>query len=100
MTRFARGFFDTDGSIYKLRFGIQLNFTNHSKPLRISLQKLLRLLGYRVSEISGPRFYITRISDIERFFAEVQSRNEKHLSRYLLILQSYKELRVGVRVAK
>ena len=39
--RFLRGFFDTDGSIYELRFGIQISLSNKSQPLLQSLHKLL-----------------------------------------------------------
>lgn len=41
-----RGFFDTDGSVYKLRHGIQLSFTNYSVPLLLSLQSMLLRLQY------------------------------------------------------
>ncbi len=100
MRHFVRGFFDTDGSVYKLRFGIQLSFTNRSAPLLVSLQKLLKQLKYRVSEISDFKFYITRIADVERFFNEIQPRNEKHLERFQIILQLYKQSRAGIEVAK
>jgi len=79
---FLRGFFDTDGSVYKLRFGIQISFTNRSIPLLIALQAMLRGLGYRVSELSLFRIYITRRDDVERFFAEIQPMNAKHQDRY------------------
>ena len=81
MKRFLRGFFDTDGSVYKLRYGLQLSFTNKSIPLLISLQAMLRRLGYRVSELSAYRIYITKRDDVERFFAEVQPMNTKHQDR-------------------
>ncbi len=82
MQAFLRGFFDTDGSVYKLRFGIQLSFTNRSIPLLIALQAMLRRLGYRVSELSLFRIYITRQDDVERFFVEIQPMNTKHQDRY------------------
>jgi DNA-binding transcriptional regulator WhiA len=82
MRAFLRGFFDTDGSVYKLRFGIQISFTNRSIPLLIALQAMLRRLGYRVSELSLFRIYITRRDDVERFFAEIQPMNAKHQDRY------------------
>ena len=86
MKRFVRGFFDTDGSIYKLKHGTQLSFTNYSVPLLVSLQWALRRLGYRVSEISGHRFYITKIDDIKRFFREIQPRNQRHIKRFDLFV--------------
>lgn len=81
MKRFLRGFFDTDGSIYRIRFGIQISFTNKSIPLLIALQAMLRRLGYRVSELSAYRIYITKRDDVERFFAEIQPMNAKHKDR-------------------
>ncbi len=82
MRRFVRGFFDTDGSVYRLKFGVQISFTNYAKPLLASLQVMLRQLGYRVSEISGHRFYITRIPDIARFLTEIGTCNQKHADRF------------------
>ena len=46
MQGFLRGFFDTDGSVYRLKFGIQVSFTNHSAPLLNSVRSALILLGY------------------------------------------------------
>lgn len=82
MKRFLRGFFDTDGSIYKLKFGIQIAFTNRSIPLLKSLQEMLKRLGYRPSEISLYRIYLTRIPNVEKFFCEISPRNPKHEKRY------------------
>src|SRR5680860_306704 len=45
--RFIRGFFDTDGTVYKLRFGTQVAFTNYSLPLLNSLQLMLKKLQYK-----------------------------------------------------
>ena len=86
MEKCARGFFDTDGSVYRLKYGVQISFTNHSKPLLFSLQRLLRQLGYRVSEITGHRFYITRDYDLRRFLNEIQPHNQKHLERFKTFL--------------
>lgn len=82
MRRFLRGFFDTDGSIYLLRYGIQISFTNRSIPLLLALQAMLRRLGYRVSELSACCIYITKRNDVERFFAEIQPMNTKHQDRF------------------
>ena len=86
--RFVRGFFDTDGSIYKLKYGVQLSFTNYSTPLLVSLQWSLRQLGYRVSEISGHRFYITRMDEVKRFFREIKPRNSRHTERFDFFINS------------
>lgn len=80
---FIRGFFDTDGSIYRLRFGRQIEFTNHSLPLLNSLQGMLITLGYKPSTVCGNRVYVTRRSDVDRFFAEIRPANAKHVERFL-----------------
>lgn len=79
---FLRGFFDTDGSVYLLRHGIQLSFTNHSVPLLKSLQRMLNTLEYKPSNISSAKVYVTQKSAIQRFFKEIVPRNQKHQSRY------------------
>ena len=82
MRAFARGFFDTDGSVYNLRFGVQISITNHSAPLLLALQDMLRKLGYKVSEASAYRIYITKRADVERFFKDVAPANLKHRRRF------------------
>ncbi len=82
MKSFLRGFFDTDGSVYKLKFGIQMSFTNKSIPLLIALQKALFELQYKPSEISSWKIYLTRKEDIKRFFTEIKPKNKKHLNRF------------------
>lgn len=79
-----RGFFDTDGSIYRLRFGRQISLTNHSLPLLRSLRELLIELQYRPSAVSAYKVYLTRRNDIDRFFAEILPANAKHLRRFQL----------------
>lgn len=76
-----RGLFDTDGCIYALRHGIQVSFSNRSVPLLCSLQKMLKTLGYTPSAISGSQLYLTKTSDIDRFFRKIRPANEKHLRR-------------------
>ncbi len=82
MKSFLRGFFDTDGSIYKLRYGTQISFTNYSLPLLASLQKMLKLLRYHPSAISSHKVYLTRIPEIKKFFHEIQPANPKHQARF------------------
>lgn len=82
MSSFVRGFFDTDGSVYRLRFGIQVSFTNKSARLLISLHKMLIALGYKASAISTDRIYLTRRKDLTRFFSEIKPANTKHRRRY------------------
>ena len=82
MESFLRGFFDTDGSVYKLRFGTQISFTNRSRPLLDSLHRMLTALRYKPSVVTKGRIYLTRQQDIERFFSELRPANIKHLRRY------------------
>ena len=82
MSRFIRGFFDTDGSIYKLRFGIQISLTNHSIPLLRALQTMLKSLGYNPSAVSAYRVYVTRRNEVQRFFTEIAPQNVKHQRRF------------------
>lgn len=82
MEAFLRGFFDTDGSVYKLQFGIQISLTNKSIPLLDSLQSMLCKLGYTPSSISAYRVYVTKRLEIARFFNEVRPANLKHVRRY------------------
>ncbi len=82
MQRFLRGFFDTDGSIYQLRFGIQLSFKNYSHPLLQSLQSILKKLQYKPSTVSFHKIYLTKKLDIERFFREIDPANKKHWVRF------------------
>lgn len=82
ITAFLRGFFDTDGSVYGLRHGIQISLTNRSLLLLHSLRSMLITLQYRPSEVGSWRVYLTRRPEIRRFFAEIQPANTKHLRRY------------------
>ncbi|HEY4526568.1 MAG TPA: LAGLIDADG family homing endonuclease [Candidatus Paceibacterota bacterium] len=82
MNAFLRGFFDTDGSIYRLRYGMQISLTNKSIPLLHSLQQMLIELGYSPSGLSAFRVYLTKKQDVDRFFREVQPANSKHRQRY------------------
>lgn len=79
---FIRGFFDTDGSIYRLRYGTQISFTNTSVPLLISLRNILKTLGYNPSVASSQKVYLTRRSDVERFMSQIRPANQKHVRRY------------------
>lgn len=86
LNAFVRGLFDTDGSVYALRFGMQVSFTNRSAPLLRSLRRALLLLGYHPSVISSHCVYLTRRDEIVRFFKEVHPANKKHQRRFIEIL--------------
>jgi intein/homing endonuclease len=83
--RFLRGFFDTDGSVYALRHGIQISFTNYSLPILESLQKMLIALEYSPSAVSCHKVYLTKQKDVIRFFSEIRPMNSKHTERFTKI---------------
>ncbi|PIQ06330.1 MAG: hypothetical protein COW72_02080 [Candidatus Nealsonbacteria bacterium CG18_big_fil_WC_8_21_14_2_50_37_10] len=78
---FLRGFFDTDGSVYKLRFGVQMGFCNRSIPLLRSTRKILLDLEYHPSNVSIYKVYLTRKPDLYRYAKEIGFGNPKHLER-------------------
>ncbi|MDP1719064.1 MAG: LAGLIDADG family homing endonuclease [bacterium] len=80
--RFLRGFFDTDGSVYRLRWGMQVEFTNASAPLLKSVRNMLIYLGYAPSRVSGQRVYLTKKLDVSRFFRQIKPQNRKHRLRF------------------
>lgn len=79
---FIRGFFDTDGSVYKIKFGVQISFKNRSLDLLKSIRKILLSLDYNPSKISSSSLYLTRKNDLSRFFRDISPRNTKHKQRY------------------
>lgn len=90
---FIRGFFDTDGSVYRIKHGVQISFTNYSMPLLASLRKMLAVLQYKPSAISSNKVYLTKKEDVLRFFMEIKPKNVKHVERF-------KNICAGVRVVK
>lgn len=82
MKAFIRGFFDTDGSVYRLKYGVQISLTNKSLPLLFSLQEMLHRLQYKPSQVSSGKVYITNRLEIVRFFKEVRPKNNKHVVRF------------------
>ncbi len=78
-----RGLYDTDGSVYRLKIGMQISFCNHSRPLIESVRRILLDLGFSPSKISGFNLYLTRFNDRVRFYNEIGFRNKKHIDKYL-----------------
>lgn len=78
---FLRGFFDTDGSVYRLRHGVQFSFCNRSLPLLSSVRSILQSLHYHPSHISGYNLYLTRKQELRRYKKEIGFGNPKHLER-------------------
>lgn len=86
---FLKGFFDTDGSVYKLRFGVQLAFTNRSQPLLNDIANSLKILGYHPSKISRYQVYVTRKRQVQRFFKSISPANIKHRQRFDRFVEYY-----------
>lgn len=82
MISFLRGFFDTDGSVYRLRYGIQVSYTNRSLPLLKATRYMLKKLGYSPSEESVYKVYLTKKSDLEKFFREIKPAHKLRVGRY------------------
>lgn len=91
---FIRGMFDTDGCIYrKYEDYAQIGFKLGSKPLIFSLRKALTELELNPTEIKWHfhskggaginwQFYLSRQSEVKRFFEEIKPMNKKHIDRY------------------
>jgi intein/homing endonuclease len=86
---FLRGFFDTDGSIYKLKYGVQLAITNRSLPLLKATQNRLSYFGFSPSNISIFKVYITKRCKIDSFFKEIRPANKKHIKRYNILCKGW-----------
>lgn len=86
--RALRGLFDTDGSVYKLKFGNQISFTNYSKPLIRSVREMLIGLKFHPSKIKSKKLYLTRKDDLRRFYKEIGFKNQKHGKRFLSFLNN------------
>lgn len=79
--KFIRGFFDTDGSVYKMTSNaIQMSFSNRSKPLLDSLRIMLLKLSYHPSKATHV-FYLTRKEDLQRYVSMIGFGNPKHSRR-------------------
>lgn len=83
MKNTLRGLWDTDGSIYSLKFGVQMSFTNKSIPLLISVRKLLLNLNFNPSKVGTEKIYLTKRENLIKFFSEVGFNNPKHKKRFL-----------------
>ena len=87
-----RGLVDTDGSVYAYKHWINGNcywhkaicFTNHSRPLLCSVERILRNHGFHPS-ISRYNIYLHRAAEIRDYFKSVGSSNPKHLRKYRMV---------------
>jgi|SRR3989344_2394461 len=93
LRRTVRGLFDTDGCIYK-KYGhyAQIVFKFGGFEMTDSLRTSLKSLGFNPTQVKKGfnrekrtdfyKFYLSRQSEIERFFIEIMPKNPKHLERY------------------
>ena len=89
MEGFLKGFFDTDGSVYRLRFGVQLAFTNRSLPLLRGLKYSLDVLKYFPSKICEFKIYLTKKKYVLRFMKKINPANAKHRQRFNEFVKYY-----------
>lgn len=86
---FLRGFFDTDGSAYNLRYGFQISFCNRSRPLLEGANKILSDLSFGPSNISGYNFYITKRRYLRKFLEEIKpAHNQKFIKLKIFLLRA------------
>lgn len=79
----VRGLIDTDGSIYMAGKWPQICFKNHNLYLLRDFRKALISLGYYASKVTWNKVYISRKSDIQKFYKEIGFSNSKNTRRYL-----------------
>lgn len=94
-----RGLMDTDGSIYRYRhcvYGhrychVALCFTNHSKPLLKSVERILTRFDF-CPRVRRYGVYLHRQDEIQRYFRAIGSQNPKHSSRFHQYFGEVREL--------
>ncbi len=84
-----RGLVDTDGSFYQYNHKVcnkkycnfAMCFTNYSKPLLMSVYRILQNLDFSPI-MNTKRVYLHKRVDIDKYFLEIGTHNKKHLYRY------------------
>ena len=100
-----RGLVDTDGSIYRYTHRVYghrydhvgLCFTNHSRPLLLSVERLLKNCGFR-PRAGGYHISLHRQEEIRRYFRLIGSRNLKHVERFRKYSEGAENSRRGAGV--
>ena len=85
----VRGLIDTDGSVFTHSYVVngkryrykKLSFCSHSRPLQLSVAKILTDLGMK-ARITRYDVWLDSKQDMERYFTIVGTHNPKHLKRY------------------
>lgn len=87
----ARGLVDTDGSVFTHRYQVngkfynykKISFTSHSKPLLLSVFKVLDNLGISANIRKNMQdIRIDGQADVKKYFKLVSSNNPKYLKKY------------------
>jgi len=80
-----KGLIDTDGSVHKIskdRKDLRICFTSYIPNLLREVKNSLEILGVSSSKIiKGNQIFVTKKSDVERYFKEIGFSNKKHLNR-------------------
>ena len=100
-----RGLIDTDGSVYRYAHRVYghsyhhvgLCFTNHSRPLLLSVKRLLENCGFH-PRAAGHHVYLNRQQEIRRYFLLIGSRNLKHEERFRKYFECAENSRRGAGV--
>ncbi|MDP2641709.1 MAG: LAGLIDADG family homing endonuclease [bacterium] len=85
-----RGLVDTDGSIFTHKYKVsgkiyrykKICFSTVSDPLRKSVYKILKDLGFNPRVSHGVDIRLESLKDVKNYFALIGSHNQKHLNRY------------------
>jgi len=85
-----RGLVDTDGCIFCHRYRVngkwygykKLSFTAYSKPLLLTVARLMKEIGLHPRIVPWRDVRLDSIADMKLYFTIVGSHNPKHLSRY------------------
>lgn len=86
---FARGLFDTDGSVFidkhiirgKTYKNLGIALTNRSLPLLAHFKSSLEAVGLRPTQKTKYAVFLRREADIRRYFEVIGSSNPKHLGK-------------------
>lgn len=91
-TACLRGLFDTDGCIYQHRYSvsgkkyryIKMCFRNYSIPILISLEKILKHLGFSPAlDIKHKSVYLNNPIEVKKYFTRVGTSNPRYYNRYI-----------------
>lgn len=105
LLRFIKGFFDTDGCVYR-KYGkyAQIQIKLGCEETISSISNVLIKLGFKPTRIQKEycgkffswKIYLTRQKEIEKFFKKVKPRNQKHNARYQKIINGDTGIRTQI----